>query len=264
LLRCYNELTRVKISHIDEAALAFKAKQSPTVAATSPKAQMTEEEKEEQRLIAHSTALATIIQRKKIPALTAYLKEHNLSPDFALRPISTHAHTSTLLHLASSSSLPTIVSHLLTTLKANPELTNPAGKTAYEIAGDRSTRDKFRLARHTLGEQNWNWDLAKVGKPLTPSESALRDHREQSEIAEAKAQKAAESKRIADEALKPTPRGTTTATPSGGRGIGGSVGAIPANIANERGISEDLRTKIERERRARAAEARFAGLSKKQ
>jgi len=255
-VRCFNELTRIKISHIDEAALASRAKEPPTVATSTPKPQITEEEKEEQRLVAHSSALTTIIQRKRIPALTAYLKEHNLSPDFALHPISTHAHTSTLLHLASSSSLPTIVSTLLF-LGANPELPNAAGKTPYEVAGDRSTRDKFRLARHTLGEQKWNWDLTKVAKPLTPQESALRDEREQSQLAEAKAQKAAESKRIADEALKPTHA-------SIGRGGLGGVGAgVPANIANDRGISEETRVKIERERRARAAEARFAALAKK-
>jgi len=256
LLRCFNELTRVKISHIDEAALASKAKETPTVAAATPKPQITEEEKEEQRLVAHSSALTTIIQRKRISALTSYLKEYNLSPDFSLHPISTHAHTSTLLHLASSSSLPTIVSALLS-LGANPELTNAAGKTSYEVAGDRSTRDKFRLARHSLGEQKWNWELAKVGKPLTAQESALRDQREQSQLAEAKAQKAAESKRIADEALQPTHA-------SVGRGGLGSVGArIPANIADDRGISEEMRVKIERERRARAAEARIAALAKK-
>jgi len=255
-MRCYNELTRVKISHIDEAALASKAKETPTVTISTPKPQITEEEKEEQRLVAHSSALATIIQRKRIPALTAYLKEHELSPDFALHPISTHTHTSTLLHLASSSSLPTIVSTLLS-LGANPELTNAAGKTSYEVAGDRSTRDKFRLARHSLGEQKWNWELAKVGKPLTAQESALRDQREQSQLAEAKAQKAAESKRIADEALKPTH------AIAGRGGLGGVGAGIPANIANDRGISEATRVKIERERRARAAEARFAAFAKK-
>ena len=250
-------MTRVKISHIDEAAIASNVgNETPTNTGTKVKSQITEDEKEEQRLIAHSAALTTIIQRKRIPALTAYLKENSLSPDFPLHPISTHAHTSTLLHLASSFSLPFIVSHILS-LGANPELTNAAGKTAYEVAGDRSTRDQFRLARHTQGEQKWNWDLAKVGKPLTPQEFAVRNEREQSQIAAAKAQKAAESKRIADEALKPTHAST-------GRGGPGSVGTgIPANIANDRGISEELRIKIERERRARAAEARFAALVKK-
>jgi hypothetical protein len=255
-LRCFNELTRVKISHIDEVAIASKAKETMTATATAPKPRLTEEKKEEQRLVEHSTALTTIIQRKKIPALTAYLKEHNLSPDFALHPISTHSHTSTLLHLASSSSLPSIVSVLLS-LGANPEVTNAAGKTPYEVAGDRVTRDRFRVARHTLGESKWNWESAKVGKPLTEQESQIRDQREQSQLAEAKAQKQAESKRIADEALKPS-------TAAGGpRSVGGRIPAQRTNIVNDRGLTDDMRIKIERERRARAAEARFAALTKK-
>ena len=243
----------MKVSHIDEAALATKDKQTPASGASTPKPQMTEEQKEEQRLIAHSSALTTIIQRKKIPALTSYLKENSLSPDFALHPVSTHSHTSSLLHLASSSSLPAIVTALLS-LGANPEVTNAAGKTPFEVAGDRATRDRFRVARHSMGESRWNWDVAKIPKPLTEKEALLRDQREQAELAEAKAQKAAETKRIADEALKPS------LVKSGGRGV-----AFPnhGNVANDRGLTEEMKIKIERERRARAAEARFAGLAKK-
>ena len=196
------------------------------------------------------------MQRKKIPALTAYLKEHNLSPDFALHPISAHSHASTLLHLASSSSLPSVVTTLLT-LGANPELTNAAGKTPYEIAGDRSTRDRFRLARHTLGESKWNWESAKVGKPLTEKDLQVRDEREKSDMEVAKTQKQAETKRVADEALKTSGKPTTT-----GKTMGGGK-AIPDRAGNDRGITEEMKVKIERERRARAAEARFAALGKK-
>jgi len=247
----------VKVSHIDEVVLASKDKQTPSAAITTLKPQITEEEKEEQRLVAHSSALSTIIQRKKIPALTTYLKEHNLSPDFGLHPVSTHTHTSTLLHLASSSSLAAIVGALLT-LGANPEVTNAAGKTPFEIAGDRSTRDRFRVARYNLGESKWNWEAAKVPKSLTEQEALLRDQREQADIAEAKAQKAAETKRIADEALKPS-----LVNKTGGRGGRVGISPIQGNVANDRGLTEEMRTKIERERRARAAEARFAGLAKK-
>jgi hypothetical protein len=256
-LRCYNELTRVKVSHIDEAALITKAKQPPKIAPSIAISRLTEEQMEEERLISHSTALTTIIQRKRIPALTAYLKEHNLSPDFALHPISTHSHTSTLLHLASSSSLPSVITTLLT-LGANPELTNIAGKTPYEIAGDRSTRDRFRVARHILGESKWNWESARVGKPLTEKDLQVRDQREKSDLEIAKAQKQAETKRIADEALKTSGRATAT---SGKIMGGGSV--IPDRAGNDRGITEEMKIKIERERRARAAEARFAALAKK-
>ena len=221
----------------------------------TPKPKITEEDKEEQRLIAHSSALTQIIQRKKIPALTTYLKEHNLSPDFELHPKSTHSHTSTLIHLASSLSSPPMVSALLS-LGANPSITNAAGKTPFEIAGDRATRDRFRVARHNLGESKWNWDTAKVPKALSESEAHQRDQQEKSEIAEAKAQKAAESKRIADEALKPS-----LTSKSGGRSMG--ITPVKGNVVNDRGLTEDMKIRIERERRARAAEARFAAVGKR-
>jgi len=228
------------------------------VQTTTLKPKVTEEQKAEQRLIAHSTVLAQIIQRKKIPALTAYLKENNLSPDFELRPKSTYSHTSTLLHLASSLSSPAMVSTLLS-LGANPEITNAAGKTPFELSGDRATRDRFRLARHTLGETRWNWEAAKVPKPLSEEEVHQRDQKEQSEIAEEKALKAAEAKRIADEALKPN---SSTSAKMGGRSMG--VGVPPrGNVVNDRGLTEEMKVRIERERRARAAEARLAALGKR-
>jgi hypothetical protein len=253
----------VKVSHIDETTLASKTKSTPTISNTVPKPEATEEEKEEERLVMHSQALSTIIHRKKIPALTAYLKEHNLSPDFALHPISTHSHTSTLLHLASASSIATVVSALLS-LGANPELTNAAGKTPYEIAGDRSTRDRFRVARHTLGEEKWNWQSAKVAKPLSEAESQERDRREKQEQDLAKAKKLAENKRIADEALKPSSISSNGKDGKGkGAGLGAVGNALRGNSVNDRGMNEEMKTKIERERRARAAEVRFAAVAKK-
>lgn len=244
---------RVKVSHIDEAALTAKAKQTPTITTTTHKSQLTEEQKEEQRLVAHSAALTTLIQRKKIPALTAYLKEHQLSPDFTLHPVSTYSHTSSLLHFASSSSLPSIVTALFT-LGANPQITNAAGKTSFEVAGDRQTRDRFRLARHSLGESKWNWEAAHIPKPLTEEAVRARDAQEQADLEKERAKKAVETKRIANEALKSSP------TQTGSRTVGVP---ISGNVANDRGLTMEMRAKVERERRARAAEARFSGLAKR-
>jgi len=232
-----------------------KVKQTVTVIPAATKPQKTQEDEEEEKLVAHSTTLSTLIQRKKIPALTAYLKDNNLSPDFALHPISTHSHTSTLLHLASASSFPSIVTHLLT-MGANPGLSNASGKTPYEIAGDRSTRDRFRLARHKLGENKWDWEAAKIGKPLSAQAVADRDARERAEQECAKTERAQESKRIAAEALQDVAKGS-------GAGGAGSLGMPNSGQIGRdtRGLSDEMKVKIERERRARAAEARFAAIS---
>jgi hypothetical protein len=137
----------------------------------------------------------------------------------------------------------------LLSMGANPQITNIAGKTPFELAGDRQTRDRFKLARHTFSEHKWNWDLAKVGKSLSEDDIRKRDEREMADAAREKARKAAETKRIADEALR---RGGKS-----GRGVGGG------NVAGDSGLSAEMRSKVERERRARAAEARFAALAKK-
>lgn len=97
-----------------------------------------------------------------------------------------------------------------------------------------------------------------MGKPLTEKDLQVRDQREKSDLEMAKAQKQAETKRIADEALKTSGRPTATT----GTIMGGGSG-IPDRAGNDRGITEEMKIKIERERRARAAEARFAALAKK-
>lgn len=144
---------------------------------------------------------------------------------------------------------------------ANPTLPNASGKTPFEIAGDRFTRDRFRLARHTLGENKWNWEAAHVGKPLTAQAVAERDAREKTEQQAAKEEKAKENKRIAEEALKT--KSANGATSSGGGGAGSlGIGANSGQVGKDtRGLSEEMKVKIERERRARAAEARFTALS---
>ena len=61
---------------------------------------------------------------------------------------------------------------------------NGDGKPAFDLAGDRATRDTFRVARSSLGETKWNWDTAHVPLGLSKSEADERDERERNEIAQ--------------------------------------------------------------------------------
>jgi hypothetical protein len=269
LLRCFNELTRLKISHVDEAALAKKAKPVPpqrpayTRRPTPPEPthgliRRTSDEferVEETKIVDHTNALLDLIHRKKFPALTAYLKDNDLSPDFALHPLRNHHTSTTLLHHAAFYGPPALVLHLLR-LGANPGLLNGHGQFAYDIAKDAQTREQFHLARYELGHKAWNWDAAHIKIWASPEEVAKRQRMEKEREALIRSVHEAEMQRIADNALKDAAAKTGRAT---GLGIANSdqIGK------DTRGLSEETKVKIERERRARAAEARFAALSSK-
>ena len=263
MLRCFNELTRLKISHVDEAALASKVKSTSVAPPTSPepshgfvrRASHELEWVKEERIVTHTNALLDLIQRKKFPALTAYLKEHDLSPDFALHPLRKHRVSTTLLHHAAFYGPPALVLHLLK-LGANPGLANGDGHLPYDIARDDKTREQFHLARYELGHQVWNWDAAHIRIWASPEEVAKRERMEREREALIRSVHEAEIQRIADNALKEQAAKTGRAT---GLGIAhsGQLGK------DTRGLSDETKAKIERERRARAAEGRLAALSSK-
>ncbi|KAE9986304.1 hypothetical protein EG328_006036 [Venturia inaequalis] len=273
LMRAFVELTRVKISHLDEAALAAAAaeheKQQASKAASSvpKKAAPPKLTEEEETATMHTTQLQTLIKRSKAPALLNYLKSNTLSPDFAFYPLGgANHHSPTLLHLAASSASPALVTTLLTKANADPTIKNGDGKTAYEIAGDRATRDAFRLARHSLGESKSDWETANVGSALSPEDVAKRTEEEKKE-------KAIEDKREAErrkgevEKLKKQEAERETQKIEGRLGKGKSLGVLES-VAKKgaerreeegRGMTPEMRMRLERERRARAAEARMGG-----
>jgi hypothetical protein len=210
---------------------------------------------EEAQIVAHSNALLDLIRRRKFPALTAYLKDNDLSPDFALHPLRDHHGSTTLLHYAAIYGPPSLVLHLLR-LGANPGVLNGAGTLPYDRAQDDATREQFHLARYELGHKAWNWDAAHIWKWASPEEVEKRQRMEKEREALIRSVREAEMQRIADNALKEAAAKTGRAT---GLGIANSdqIGK------DTRGLSEETKVKIERERRARAAEARFAALASK-
>lgn len=273
LMRAFVELTRVKVSHVDEAALAAvtaeQEKQQASKAASSipKKAASPKLTEDEETATMHTTQLQTLIKRSKAPALLNYIKSNSLSPDFVFYPAGgANHHSPTLLHLAASSASPALVTTLLTKANADPTTRNEDGKTAYEIAGDRATRDAFRLARHSFGEAKWDWETASIGSALSPADVVKRTEEE-------KKQKAIEDKKEADrrkgevEKLKKQDVERETQKIEGRLGKGKSLGVLES-VAKKgaerreeegRGMTPEMRAKLERERRARAAEARMGG-----
>ncbi len=263
LMRAFVELTRVKQSTIDEAALAALEASSKESAATpqipaKPKPQRPS--KEEELATLHTSQITPLIKRSKVPALLNYLKTNEVPPTFSFFPV--NHHTPTPLHLAASLNSAPIVLALLTKAGADPTIMNDDARTPFSLAGDRTTRDTFRVARSELGEAAWDWDKAGVPGPLSKAEADKREAQEKSEkAAESEAEAAwrkAETERVRKESEAEEARRREQKS-----GKGKTIGAMPektgADVREEemRGLTPEARARMERERRARAAEERF-------
>jgi hypothetical protein len=262
LMRAFVELTRVKQSTVDEAALAAlnapQVESAPAPTTTKPKPPKPSKEEEEATL--HTSQIIPLIRRSKVPALLNYLKTNNVPPTFGFLPV--NHHTPTPLHLAASLNSAPIVLALLTKGGADPTIMNDDARTPFTLAGDRATRDAFRVARYELGESTWQWDQAGVPAALSRVDAGKRDAQDKSEKdAENKAEVArrkAETERVRKESEAEDAKRTDQRL-----GKGKALGMAPvktgADLREEeaRGLTPEARAKIERERRARAAEERF-------
>jgi hypothetical protein len=260
LMRAFTELTRMKISHVDEAALA-KAEsqlQSSLKPSPSPKPQKPKISKEDEAAMLHTSQIQAFIRRSKVPALLSYLTNNSVPPSFTFFPSDApqHYRSPTPLHLAATSNSPAIVLALLTKAQADPTLLNSEGKPAFDLAGDRQTRDAFRVARHELGESAWDWSAAHVPSAISREEADSREKQEKKAADEAEAQRRKEEierLRKEDEMRRETDRKKT-----GGR----TLAAVEKTFAEKRedearGMTPEMRAMLERERRARAAEERI-------
>lgn len=261
LMRAFVELTRVKQSTVDEAALA--ALNAPPTTSTTPapvKAKPAKPTKEEEEATLHTSQIVPLIKRSKVPALLNYLKTNNISSTFTFLPA--NHHTPTPLHLAASLNSAPIALALLTKGSADPTIMNDDARTPFTLAGDRATRDAFRVARHELGESAWDWEKAGVPTAISKAEADKRDAQEKNEkAAESKAEserRKAETERVRKESEAEEERRREQRL-----GKGKALGALPvktgADLREEqaRGLTPEARQKLERERRARAAEERF-------
>lgn len=261
LMRAFIEITRVKVSEVDEAALVIAGAQSQADhAASQAKAPVfqakAEPSKEEEAGNLHTMQLQALIRRSKVPALLSYLATNSLSPDFIFYPPSTQAnhHAPTPLHLASSINSPAIVLALLTKAGVDPSVVNGEGKPAFDLAGDKRTRDAFRVARSDVGEGKWNWNGAHVPAPLSKAEADKREDDERAEAGKVEH----ERRKVEEERL----RNDVKVVDNGPKKAGIGLGAVEKTAEERReedgrGMTPQMRIMVERERRARAAEARL-------
>ena len=270
LMRAFVELTRIKVLEIDEAAIAA-AKQAEEerlqkVAAAKANKQSTstapKRSEEEETALLHTTQIQALIKRSKIPALLSYFQTNEIPADFSFYPPDSkqNHHAPTALHLAASQNSAALVYELFVKAGSNPTLKNGDNRTAFELTGDRRTRDAFRVARHELGEAKWDWNMSCIPDGISRKEADERDEREKKEeLAQEESRRKAEAARLKEEGPKavdgPLGRGQ-------GRGRALALGQVQKTAEERReeearGMTPEMRMKLERERRARAAEERM-------
>lgn len=261
LLRSFQELSRLKVGKLTTPDEGKGQTEKAAPKEVKPKPSAPKLSKEEEAAQLHTSQLLALIRRSKAPGVLLYLTKNELSPNFTFYPASEHHHAPTPLHLSASTNSPALVTALLTKSKADPTITNADGRTAYDIAGEPKTRDAFRVARHRLGENAWDWTEAHIPSALTQEEADAKSKQEKaaSDAAEVQRRKAElEQIRIDEERRKV---GKIERKAGAGKSLGQAVAL--EKTANEkreeemRGMTPEMRMRIERERRARAAEERL-------
>jgi hypothetical protein len=254
LMRSFIELTRLKVREIVPVEETKKETESATPK-TSTKPSKHKLSEEEETALLHTSQLQAFVRRSKVPALLSYLKNNNITADFEFQPVEQNHHAPRPLHLAAAQNAAPLVLGLLVRGGADPTIKNNEGKTPFELAGERSTRDAFRVARSELGETKWAWDDAKVPPAMTKAEADKRDEREKKEVSDKEAERRkAEEERLRSEGPK---------VPEGRKQKGNILAAGLKQTPQEkreaeaRGLTPEMRMHLERERRARAAEERL-------
>lgn len=296
LMRCFVELTRVKISHFTEEAMQqheaellsktqskpkiIKQQPQPVAVPKAPKPVITKEQESQRQAV---RKLVDLCRKGKLDLLTAHMSRYGYSagvmlvkddqdaPDGVdiLDDSPTSRLTPTLLHLAAASGHADIVAHLLEDPESDPTVQNATHRTAYEMCVDRFTRNAFRRAMAANTTRcDWVRD-ARVPSALTKEmeeeqtdkkaewrrkERERKRDDEQRKEEESRIEKQQEDEARALEAAKKKP--STPKVTSGPQKLGGGVSATK-QVINSAGLSDEMKMRIEREKRLRALEARM-------
>lgn len=291
LVRCFSELTRVKVSHLTReeleeleaayrAAIEPKKPVAPVQKAPIPKPVVPELSKEELLMRDRWERLLDMVKRDKAEVLSGFLERQSGADSWTgfLPKFRPECRSSpTLLHYAASNDSPEVVRYLLErrvdpTLVATGEderekASTALSRTAYECAASRAVRDAFRkvYAEHP---DWWKWEEeAKVPSMLTEDMAAAQNAKKadrknklkdklRERAAEREQERAVEEERRRNEEEAEARRAEEKrrATPaSGPQRLGTGSRPPPAALS---GLSDEAKRRIERERRLRAAEAR--------
>lgn len=279
LMRCFVELTRVKVKVVDEEAerrAAAEAEEKATRRKQEEEARLAHKKEEndkkaaanaqEQEALLHTGQLTALIRRNKAPAVLSYLTTNGLDSSYQFYPPENPAyyHAPTPLHFAASNNAAAVVTALLVKGGADPAIFNAEELAPFDMAGDRATRDAFCVARSEVGENKWDWKKAHVPAALSREEVTRRAEQAKKEEQEEEAARRQQGldKLKEEEVRKEEERRQ--------RGNGGKLGksrtlatAAGQRTAQERreeegrGMTPEMKMRMEREKRARAVEERM-------
>ncbi|WWC68633.1 uncharacterized protein I206_102564 [Kwoniella pini CBS 10737] len=275
LLRCWHELTRIKVSHLSEDALRAldqeyiaslqpknkPVKPTPTITPLPAAPAVPKLTPEEEAKIDRRKRLEDMIRKGRLDALkpfwTKYQAEFN---------------SSEILGFVALNDQEEILKYLLEEEKLDPTkpIETSNNKRAYELSANKNIRNVFRRVAFNHPEwYDWVSD-ARVPSGLSDELEAeqnnkkserrkglkekLKEREKQRAVGIEQDEKLAEEKQKAEEAMKVTAMtlGGGSTNNKGPQKLGGKVGGEGLG-----GMSQEMRMQIERERRARAAEARF-------
>ena len=295
------ELTKVKVTHFteadlkaqDEAFFASLPKPKPVPAHAQPKEKPIQPQppkltKEEEVLKEKWGRVLEMISKGRLEPLKPFWeKEHaNLvggggdGIDIRVPKVAGEYHGQTILQVAASLGQEEVVRWLLDEKDADPTIDVPSEssiadpdavvpskrRTAYDLAPTKEVRNVFRRCAGSHPDK-WDWlGAGRIPSALTADQEEHRDERKKVR------RKGLKDKIKEREARQPTPEpepepepevetkkmvGTFQEEKVGPRKLGGMAGDNSAIL----GLTPEMRAKLERERRARAAEARMKALS---
>lgn len=301
LIRCWHELTRVKITHLSEdaikaleeayiASLQPKTRPIPVVQTPTPKPVKDAPPKlsaEEESHREKRRRVVDMVKKGRMEPLAAFWTKYGES----LGGVDARAEAwvedvpgQTLLMVASQAGQEEVVKWLLEEQKADPTVTfstdTPAetsteegaeedaklvtrgGRTAYDFASSKNVRNAFRRLAHDHPEW-YDW----IGAGHVPSGLSEEKEQEQDKKRADRRKglkekaKEREAKRAAEQEALPVQEVVPEAVtpPMAKKGPQKLGGGVPGSDTGLAGLTPEMRARIERERRARAAEARMAG-----
>ncbi len=293
------ELTRVKVSHLTEDALRAqdeaylnslpKPKPIPVVKEPLPdKPKAPVLTKEEELLRDKWGRLLEMVSKGRLEPLKAFWEREGVGlggVNTAIPEWAGERHK-TLLQVAARAGQADTVQWLLNEAGADPTievgdvddedddhsdasdapaaLSKGSRRTAYDLARTRAVRDVFRRC---AGEHPERWDWLGAGHVPSVLSKQMEEERDEKKkqrrkglkerVKEREAKEKGQSRSVSPEVLPQPVVKVEDRQPVGGpRRLGGSSGAVEG-VA---GLTPEMRAKVERERRARAAEARLKAL----
>jgi hypothetical protein len=278
LKRVFIELSTLKSIHIDaETIQQFEQKQLEKYESQKSQLERSKAQKktvdtiEKIEVDPDLEKLISLVKQNKAGVAIEFIRKHMNLPIAGLLPehVEDTRHYPTMLHVAAGAGCNEFVACLLREHDADPTIVSDAGKSAYEVSKDKPTRNAFRRCMYDIPDK-WDWLAeARVPSPLSEKQEAEQTAKDQKKLAKEKEKQRlidlerakVEAKREAKETetkfeKMQAQRAKANMMPIA-RALG--VGSSAVNTAN---MSPEARMRLEREKRARAAEERMKRLGK--